>query len=236
MTLTEGERDASPGLCASLLRAIFQRRFDRSPKPVLHWRVPSERSAANDHLQSNILASPVYCVADISLDRMNTPAQSEAVSWLTHVGSAATVLGPSRGHVPNLCEYRIACVHLAPWSMWLFGAVTGMPPEVESSGEKNGMSKFNLALQVSVRQVLSFSGMPQLDSGDDSNHGFQLAKPVAVRIRETDEPVWPDSVHRILELSAESLHLNFEVRAEFIHGYGGKHALKRFEGGLNVRR
>jgi len=66
LTRTEGARDARPALRASLLRAIFNRRFGSSER-ALCWRVPSERQAANDDIRSNILESPRYFVADIKL-------------------------------------------------------------------------------------------------------------------------------------------------------------------------
>lgn len=114
---------------------------------------------------------------------MNRPPAPSADSWLRLLGSSATVLGPSRGHTPDLGRFRIAYVHLAPYRLKLFGAVTDMPPDAEVSGERAGVRKFNLVLEISVRRLVHLSGQPVLDDAhDDSMHGFQLARPVATRI------------------------------------------------------
>lgn len=156
-------------------------------------------------------------------------------SWLDLVGSAATVLGPSRGHVPDIAQYRISRMHLSPASLWLFGAVTDMPAEAESNGSKDGISKFNLALQVAVRHIQHINGTPQLDPRDDSMHNFELALPVHVSLHKTDERVYPDRELVVLEFLGKSPHLNFSVRAEFVHAYGGKHARQRFVESMHLR-
>lgn len=155
-------------------------------------------------------------------------------SWLDLVGSAETVLGPSRGHVPDIAQYRIANIYTSPASLWLFGAVTGMSAEAESNGSKDGINKFNLALQISVRQLQHLSGNPQLDPRGDPMHGFELALPVHVSLHKTDELVYPDREFVVLELLGKSMHLNFSVRAESVHAFGGKHARKRFTESLHV--
>jgi hypothetical protein len=160
---------------------------------------------------------------------MNTRLQPPPGSWLTYVGSAETVLGPSHGHTPDLGAYRVACAYLSPSSLWLFGAVTGLPPDAEINGACGEMVKFNLALDISVSKLIQISGQPELDpEHDDSMHGFELARPIALSIRETDELVWPTAKHRVLHLSAVSAHFSFELFAMSVHAYGGKHAKRRF--------
>jgi hypothetical protein len=157
-------------------------------------------------------------------------------SWLSILGAAETVLGPSSGHTPDIGAYRIAYAHLSPHSLWLFGAVTGLPPGAESNGARGDISKFNLALDITVHKLVRVAGQPELDpEHDDSNHSFQLAKPVAVSVRETEELVWPDSLHRVLHLVGTSAHFNFEVFAQFVHAFGGKHAKRRFVQALPIR-
>jgi hypothetical protein len=167
---------------------------------------------------------------------MNTHLRPPPDSWLSLVGSAETVLGPSRGHVPDLGEYRIACAHLSPHSLWLFGAVTGLPSEAESSGSRGEIVKFNLALDIAVHKLVRISGQPELDpEHDDSMHSFELAKPVAVSVRQTEELAWPDAKHRVLHLVATSPHFSFELLAQFVHAFGGKHAKNRFVQALPIR-
>ena len=166
---------------------------------------------------------------------MDTHLPSEAESWLDLVGSREAVLGPSRGHVPDLSSFRIARLYVSPDSMWMFGCVTGMPPEAESNGELNGLRKFNLALQVSLQQVLSLSGRPELDSQhDDCMHGFELALPVRVTAQRTSSGSSSSSPNGELELIGISQHLNFRVHAWFVHAFGGKHARKRFTEAFHV--
>ena len=167
---------------------------------------------------------------------MNISLTPSADSWLSLVGSSETVLGPSRGHTPDISGFRIANVHLSPASLSLFGAVTGMPEEAESNGERAGVRKFNLAFRIAVRKLVHLSGQPELDpEHDDSMHSFQLARQVALRIEETEQLVYPDAEFRLLRVEGASRHLSFEVLAEFVHAYGGKHAKKRFVGDLHVR-
>jgi hypothetical protein len=167
---------------------------------------------------------------------MSTPLQPALDSWLALVGSVETVLGPSHGHTPDLGAYRIAYAHLTPSSMWLFGSIIGLPHEAEINGSRGGVSKFNLALDISVRRLISISGQPEFDpEHDDSMHGFELARPIALSVRQTDELVWPDAKHRVLHLVAESSHFSFELLAMFVHAYGGKHAKRRFLQALHVR-
>ena len=167
---------------------------------------------------------------------MNTLLCPPPDSWLSFAGSAETVLGPSRGHVPDLCAYRIAYAHLSPHTLWLFGAVTGLPAGAESNGARRDTIKFNLALDISVHKLVQISGQPELDPElDDSMHGFELATPVAVSVRQTEELVWPDAAHRALHLVAISPHFNFELFARSVHAFGGKHAEKRFLQALHIR-
>jgi len=178
----------------------------------------------------------VVCRSCQTLDGMNTSLAPPADSWLSLVETSETVLGPSRGNVPDICGFRIAYVHLSPSSLSLFGSVTGMPPEAESNGERAGVRKFNLALEISVRKLVHLSGQPELDpEHDDSMHSFELARPVALRIEKTTELVYPDAQFQLLRIDGVSTHLSFEVLAEFVHAYGGKHAKKRFAGGLYTR-
>jgi hypothetical protein len=166
---------------------------------------------------------------------MNATPEHARTSWLQLLGSPQEVLGPSRGHVPDLAAYRVAYVYCSPSSLWLFGSVTGMPAESESNGERNGVRKFNLALDVSPREIVELSGSPMLDAAhDDSTHSFELALPVVVTIEPTAELVWPDAEHKVLALHGTSSHLNFRVRAMFVRAYGGKHARKRFVDALHV--
>jgi hypothetical protein len=166
---------------------------------------------------------------------MTTHFRAPPDSWLSLAGSAETVLGPSRGHVPDLGTYRIAYCNLSPNSVWLFGSVTNLPPEAESNGSRAGIVKFNLALQIVVHRLVRISGQPELDPEyDDSMHGFELAKSVAVSLRQTDELVWPEAEHRVLHLVATSPHFSFEVYAQFVHAFGGKHAKKRYLEALHV--
>lgn len=145
------------------------------------------------------------------------------------------MLGPSRGHVPDIGAYRIAYLHLSPNSLWLFGAVTNLPPEAESSGSRGEIVKFNLALEIAIHKLVRISGQPELDPEyDDSMHGFQLAKSVSVSVRQTEELVWPDAGHRVLHLVANSPHFSFEVFAQFVHAFGGKHAKIRYVQALHV--
>ncbi len=121
---------------------------------------------------------------------MNTTPALPTESWLSLIGSPVTVLGPSRGHVPDLSKYRIAQIYLSDQSLWLYGAVTGLPDEAECNGELNGITKFNLAIELSLRELVSFSGYPELDGEyDDSMHGFELALPVDMCIAKTEELV-----------------------------------------------
>ena len=167
---------------------------------------------------------------------MNETFPQTAESWLALVGSPATVLGPSRGHTPDINRYRIASINLSPQSLWLYGAVTDMPEASECNGERSGITKFNLALQISLRELLSFSGQPLLEPElDDSNHGFELALPVAVSIERTTELVWSHADHRVFEVVASSEHLRFHAKAEFIFAHGGKHAPKRYSEACRVR-
>jgi hypothetical protein len=160
---------------------------------------------------------------------MNETLRPPRRSWLTLVGSAESVLGPSRGHTPNLSEYRIENAFLSSRSLWLFGSVTGLPREAESNGIRGELSKFHIALDISIHKLLSLSGTPELDSElDDSMHGFSLARPVALSISVTEELVWPDGDHRILRLVAKSAHFTFDLTAQSVTAYGGKHARKRF--------
>ena len=104
------------------------------------------------------------------------------------------------------------------------------------NGSRIGVSKFNLALEISVRKLVQLEGQPELDAAhDDSMHNFQLAKPVTTCINRTDELVWPDAEHRVLHVLGRSSHLSFELFANFVHAFGGKHAKKRFEGGIHIR-
>ncbi len=103
-----------------------------------------------------------------------------------------------------------------------------MPPDAEVSGEKDGVVKFNLALQVHVRALRQLSGNIELDQLDDSMHGFELALPVQVTLRATDELTYPWASNFVLELRGKSKHLNFDIAAESVFAYGGKHARKRF--------
>jgi hypothetical protein len=167
---------------------------------------------------------------------MNAHLRPPPDSWLSLAGSAETVLGPARGHVPDIGAYRIACVHLSPHSLWLFGAVTDLPPEAESNGSRGQIVKFNLALDIAVHKLVRISGRPELDpEHDDSMHSFELAKPVAVSVRQTEQLVWPDAKHRVLHLVATSPHFRFEVFAQFLHAFGGKHAKTRYVQALHVR-
>lgn len=144
--------------------------------------------------------------------RMNAHLQPSSDSWLALVGSAQTVLGPSRGHTPDLRAYRVAYAHLSPSALWLFGAVTNVPPPAENNDYRGALAKFNLALQITVRQFVRISGQPGLDpEHDDSMHSFELGKPAAVKIRQTDELVWPQAQHRVLHLVGESPHFGFEL-------------------------
>jgi hypothetical protein len=164
---------------------------------------------------------------------MNTTPVTATMSWIQLIGSPQTVLGPSRGHVPDLTEYRISNLHFSPHALWIYGAVTGLPIDAECNGENRGLRTFNLALDVSVREVRALSGQPQLDPDyDDTNHGFQAAMPVAVSIAKTDELVYPDGNFRVLQVVAASTHLRFDLRANFITAYGGKHAHKRYADAL----
>jgi hypothetical protein len=166
---------------------------------------------------------------------MNVTPEHARGSWLQLLGSPQEVLGPSKGHVPDLAAYRIAYVYCAPHSLWLFGSVTGMPAESESNGERNGLRKFNLALDVSPREIVELSGSPMLDAAhDDSMHSFELALPVVVTIEPTAELVYPDSEFKVLVLQGSSSHLSFRVRATFVRAHGGKHARKRFVDALHV--
>lgn len=166
---------------------------------------------------------------------MNAPSSSLDGSWLELVGAHETVLGPSRGHVPDIGAYRIAHLHLSPHALSLFGSVTGMPNEAESNGERPGIRKFNLALSIQVRTLLSITGQPEPDpKHDDSVHGFELSRPVAVTIAQTQELVFPDSKSKLLRVCGVSDHLRFDVLAQYVWAYGGKHAKKRFTGELYV--
>jgi len=166
---------------------------------------------------------------------MNTHSTPAPGSWLACTSSPATVLGPSRGHTPDLGAYRIAYAHLTPFTLWLFGALLGLPPEAEINGTRGELSKFNLALQLSIKSLVNFSGKPELDpEHDDSMHGFQLAKPVNLSILQTNELVWPDAEHRVLHVQAHSPHFSFELFAMFVRGYGGKHAKRQFTQALHV--
>lgn len=167
---------------------------------------------------------------------MNTRVANSADSWLALVGSANAVLGPSRGHIPDLGAFRIAYMHLTPAQLWLYGAVTGIPSGIGHGNASASAEKFNLALDVSLKRLIKISGQPELDSElDDSMHGLQLAKPVAVNIRQVDELVLPDEQHRVLHITGESSHFGFELFANFVSAYGGKHAKTRFLQSLSVR-
>lgn len=171
-----------------------------------------------------------------ALGSMNMHVANSADSWLALVGSATGVLGPSKGHIPDLGAFRIAYMHLTPAHLWLCGAVTGLPSGIGYGNASSSAEKFNLSLDVSLNRLIRISGQPELDPEfDDSMHGFQLAKPVAVNIRQVDELVWPDAQHRVLHITGESSHFSFEIFANFIGAFGGKHAKTRFLQSLSVR-
>lgn len=168
---------------------------------------------------------------------MNTPVSTAAAdSWLVHVGAPEAVLGPSRGWVPSLSEYRIAALHLRAHALWLFGSVLGLPPGPPADGERNGVRKFSLALCVSLRRLVSMSGAPALDGRlDDSMHSFEVALPVSVSVAQTEEPLHAGSPHLVLAVCGESEHFSFLVHASSVDAFGGKHAAKRFAEAFYLR-
>ena len=168
---------------------------------------------------------------------MTSSLRAPVSSWSAlPAGLPQTVSGPSKGFAPDLDSYRVACLHLSPQTLWLFGAIADMPAETECNGERNGLRKFNLAMQFSVRQLVYLHGAPVLDpEHDDSMHGFQLALPVSVQITRTPEPIHQGSEHHVLSVVGTSAHLNIRILAEFVDAYGGKHAKKRFMEAMQVR-
>lgn len=161
------------------------------------------------------------------------PESSLPHSWVHLTSAPDAVLGPFLGHEPSLSNYRISAMHIAGPSLWLFGAVIDLPSPVNSSGERNGLRKFNLALHVSVERLISWSGMPALDpQHDDSMHGFELTLPVEVALLPTDQSI---GELRLLAVSGTSPHLSFEVSAFHVEAFGGKHAAKRFTDAFRVR-
>jgi hypothetical protein len=168
------------------------------------------------------------------LNRMK-PSTPSIDSWLHLVGSSDTVLGPSRGHTPDISAFRIAYVYFSLKNIWLYGSVIGLPDEAESNGARGDITKFNLALNISVSQLIALEGLPELDAEyDDSMHNFQLARPVLLKIEETNMPLYPGAKNKVLRVTGHSEHLNFEMLAEYIDAYGGKHAKGRFEDSFHV--
>ena len=163
-------------------------------------------------------------------------AAASPEQWLNHTASPESVLGPSRGWVPPLCGYRISAFHARCASLWIFGAVTGLPDHVPASGERGGARKLDLALCISLERLNSMIGMPMLDPVlDDSMHSFELALPVSVTIARTSEPLHPGSPLHVLSLRGESEHFSFDAHASWIGAYGGKHAAKRFSEAFYIR-
>ena len=88
--------------------------------PYTNWVINQRHAATQLHPGAVSTASHGRFDFDSALGSMNTRVANSADSWLALVGSATAVLGPSRGHIPDLGAFRIAYMHLTPAHLWLY--------------------------------------------------------------------------------------------------------------------
>jgi hypothetical protein len=156
------------------------------------------------------------------------------VTWLDLTHSKAAVTGPWLNFVPELNEYRIANIQIRSDQLWLYGCLANLPEHIPDDNARDGFRKHNLALQIAVDELISLHGQPLLDAEfDDSNHMFQVARPVRLRMSQIEEPI-TRSYKRLL-VEAHSDHLSFKIIAASVGAFAGLSAAKRFSSAFSVR-
>ncbi len=154
--------------------------------------------------------------------------------WLDLVHSKAAVAGPWQNFQPSLDAYRIAHLQIRHGMCWLYGCLTNLPADIPCDNEKDGVRKYNLALQIAVDDLIELRGEPRLDPVlDDSNHMFEVALPVRLTISRLEEK--SDLPYKRLLLKGSSEHLNFEMIAASVGAFASKAASKRFLGAFYIR-
>jgi hypothetical protein len=156
------------------------------------------------------------------------------VHWLDLVHSKAAVTGPWHHLQPSLDEYRIAHLQIRNGMCWLYGCLTNLSPDIACDNEKDGVRKYNLALQIAVDDLIELRGEPRLDAAlDDSNHMFEVALPVCLKMSRLEEV--NDLPYKRLLVQAQSAHLSFTMLAASVGAFASQAASKRFADAFYVR-